>query len=76
MREQGVQRSLRALNSRTPFRPFLIEFISGDQVLVRHPEAVALEKNVLVFRDAQGRHQLFDATTVCRLIEPANEESK
>ena len=41
MTADNLERTLRSLVRRYPFRTFLIELLSDDRVLVSHPEAVS-----------------------------------
>jgi hypothetical protein len=59
----------RAFCRRRPFRPFLIEFTSGNQLLVVHPEAVRNEAEVYVNRRPDGAYVVFAAESVCRLLD-------
>jgi hypothetical protein len=58
-----------AFRRRQPFRPFLIEFSSGSQVLISHPEAVRRENQFYVARCPDGRYVLFTADGVARLLD-------
>jgi hypothetical protein len=59
----------RAFTRRQPFRPFLIEFTSGMQLVIGHPEAVRNEGELYVTRAPDGRYVLFTADSVCRLLD-------
>jgi hypothetical protein len=61
--------ALRGFTRRHPFRPFLIEFTSGDRLLVTHPEAVRFEGDVLVYLSPDRRYRLFDNESVCQLLD-------
>lgn len=58
-----------AFSRRRRFRPFLIEFTSGHQMLVRHPEAVRHEGQVYVARSPDGGYALLVADGVARLLD-------
>jgi hypothetical protein len=59
---------------RRPFRTFLIEFTSGTQLLIGHPEAVRREGNLYAVRRPDGGHVVFAAESVSRLLDvPARE---
>jgi hypothetical protein len=66
----------RAFCRRRPFRAFWIEFISGEQLLVGHPEAVRKEADLYVMRGPLGGYVIFAAESVSRLLDlpmaPAN----
>jgi hypothetical protein len=59
----------RAFRRRRPFRPFLIEFTSGHQLLISHPEAVRNEANLYAMRCPDGGNVVFAAETVSRLLD-------
>jgi hypothetical protein len=51
----------RAFCRRRPFRAFLIEFVSGNQLLVRHPEVIRQAGELFVARSADGGFMTFAA---------------
>lgn len=69
MTPDGFARALRAFARRRPFGTFVIEMVSGDQLEVRHPEAVHIRDNVVLFIDVDRQQRLFDSTSVCQLRE-------
>ena len=50
MTEDQFDAAYRAFCQRRPFRAFLIEFASGTQLLIGHPEAVRNEAQLYVTR--------------------------
>jgi hypothetical protein len=60
-------RSLRTLVRRVPFRPFLVELMSGAQVTVSHPEALAFDGGQAAYIAPNGDISLFDHESVSRL---------
>jgi len=65
---------LTAFVQRRPFRPFLIELMSGDRVRVTHPEAVGIQKEMIYHASPQKVYQLFDGSSVCQLRdEPVDD---
>jgi hypothetical protein len=54
---------------RRPFRQFLIEFTSGNQLLIGHPEAVRAEVELYATRCPDGGYVLFAAESVSRLLD-------
>ncbi len=70
MRAADLTRALRAFTKRQPFRPFFIEFNSGDRLQVTHPEAIDRQEDLFVFRGPDGGHRIFSPTGVCQLIDP------
>lgn len=76
MTAQSFQRALRAFTRRRPFQPYLVEFVSGEQITVHHPEAVATWSEDVIFTSREQRYRWFDATTVCQLLDvPGNNPS-
>jgi hypothetical protein len=68
------ERSLRAFQRRTPFRPFTVALVDGDRVQVDHPEALVLRDGLAVFVAAGGTPTLFDHASVSQLVgEPAGQ---
>ncbi len=49
MTADDLERAIRALSKRKPFRPFLIEFHSSDRILVSHPEAIDRDGELFVY---------------------------
>jgi hypothetical protein len=70
MTTEELERALRVFITRRPFRPFFIDFMSGDRVLATHPEAVARFGVLFYFRDASRRSRLFAASSICQLLDP------
>jgi hypothetical protein len=68
MNAEHFERTLRAFQRRTPFRPFTVELVSGNRFQVDHPEALVLRDGVAVFIAAGGVPTLFDHEGVCQLV--------
>jgi len=66
---------LRAFCRRRHFRPFWLEFHSGDRVKVVHPEIVERSGNLFGFREPNGAYRVFAADSVCQLLEEPAENS-
>lgn len=60
-------RALKTFRARRTFRPFVLEFFTGGELLVGHPEALAMDGDVIIYRSANGLYRLFDAGSVCQL---------
>lgn len=74
MTSDAFDRTLRAFQRRTPFRPFTVELVSGSRFQVDHPEALVFRTKVAVFFATDGTPTLFDHEGVTRLIgEPLQE---
>ena len=61
--------ALRAFCRRRPFCNFVIEFTSGNQVWVRHPEAVRRWGDLYMMRSPDGGSVVFAAESVSRLLD-------
>lgn len=70
----SFERSLRAFQRRTPFRPFTVALVNGDRFQVDHPEALVVRDGVAVFVAAGGVPTLFDHDSVSQLVgEPVGQ---
>jgi hypothetical protein len=69
MTEDQFDIACRAFGRRRPFRAFLIEFTSGAQLLIGHPEAVRSEAEFYMMRCPDGGHVVFAAESVARLLD-------
>ena len=69
MTEEQFDAAYRAFCRRRPFRAFLIEFTSGHQLLIGHPEAVRNEAQLYLTRCPDGTYVVFAAESVCRLLD-------
>ncbi|HYV38905.1 MAG TPA: hypothetical protein VE988_24690 [Gemmataceae bacterium] len=69
MTEKQFDLTYRGFCRRRPFRAFLIEFKSGNQLLVSHPEAVRFEIALYAVRRKDGGHEVFAADSVSRLLD-------
>jgi hypothetical protein len=71
---EDFNRTLRAFQKRTPFRPYIVALVNGDRVEVDHPEALVLRAGVAVFISAEGAPTLFDHESVSEFIgEPLTQ---
>ena len=74
MTEEQFSLSVRAFARRKPFRHFIIEFVNGQQLRIRHPEGVGPFSGVWLFHAREGDRVLFASTAVCRVLDvPAGE---
>ena len=55
---------------RRPFRSFLVEFASGQQVQIGHPEAIRDEAELYVIRRPDRGSVVFAPDSVARLLDP------
>lgn len=65
----------RGFRRRRPFRAFLLEFDSGAQLVIGHPEAVRGEGQLYAMRCPDGRHVVFGAENVSRFLRFASGRS-
>ena len=68
MTDDQLDRIVRYLTRRQPFRPFEIEMESGDRLLVSHPESIVREGDFFVYRGTDRGHRLFTGAGVCQVI--------
>jgi hypothetical protein len=61
--------ALRAFTKRRPFSPFVVELFSGDRLFDPHPEALTFRSTLLYFIDPKNQARLFQAESVCQLLE-------
>jgi hypothetical protein len=63
---EAFQRALRSFSNRRPFVPFEIELVSGDSFAVRHPEAVMIRGNLVLFTQPDRSQRLFDSSSIAQ----------
>ena len=61
--------ALRGFCRRRPFQSFLVEFTSGNQMLVPHPEAIGPRGGLYLLRRPDGGYVAFAAESVARLLD-------
>ena len=76
MKEDTFERSLRAFCQRKPFKPFLVELISGAQLTIEHPEALVYRGRAAMHIDQQGNFTLFDNEGVTKLADISGNGTK
>lgn len=70
MKPAALETALRSFAHRRPFRPFWLEFFSGDRVQVTHPEVVVERVgDLFIFRGPNRAVRVFAADSVCQLLE-------
>jgi hypothetical protein len=69
MTDQELESALRIFTRWRPFRTFLVEFVSGHQVRVDHPEGIARFKDVWLYRGPKRAQSVFPSSSVCRLLD-------
>ena len=68
-------RILRVFNKRASFRPYWIEFVSGDRIEIRHPEVINQFGDVFAFRAPNREQRFFESGSVAQVIDPAPVQS-
>ena len=58
---------------RRPFQPLGIELITGQRLIVKHPEAVEFGSILAAFVSPTRHVRLFDSFSVCQLLEIEKE---
>jgi len=66
---ERFQLVLRSFSRRKPFQPFTLELNSGGLIEVIHPEALALQHDLVVYRSTKGIHHVFEYESVAQFIE-------
>ena len=68
MTPEHFQTTIQAFQKRVPFRPYLVEIVSGDRVRADHPEALVIRGGVTVFLTPQGAPVIFDNAGASQVI--------
>ena len=76
MVQENFSKALRAFAGRAPFKPFVVELVSGDRVLVEHPEALAFRGGTAVYINPHGEYSLFDHGWVAQVLDPPPSKRK
>jgi hypothetical protein len=69
MTKEQFDAAYQAFCRRRPPRSFLIEFTSGAQLLIGHPEAVRFEDPLFIARCPDSGYVLFPPESVVRLLD-------
>ncbi|MBV8782141.1 MAG: hypothetical protein JO353_12160 [Phycisphaerae bacterium] len=75
MTPDHFQTTIRAFQRRTPFRPYVVELVSGDRSAVDHPEALVVRGGVGVFVSSAGAPSIFDHDAVSQVIAMPGESA-
>jgi hypothetical protein len=76
MKEETFERCLKAFVQRQPFKPFVVELVSGALLTVDHPEALAHRGRAAMYIDRAGNFTLFDNEGVSQLMDIKANGSK
>jgi hypothetical protein len=69
MSNEELEASLRTYNRRRPFRPYLLEFVSGAQVRIENRESIAFFTSFWLYRGPRKAQALFTSSSVYRLLD-------
>jgi len=75
MTAEAFDRTLRAFQRRTPFKPFTVELVSGLRLQVDHSEALVYRSGTGIYVASDGNPTLFDHEGVSRLVGESLQES-
>jgi hypothetical protein len=70
MNRQNFETILRAFARRRPFIPFFLELVTGERILITHPEAVFPDGEIIVYTTpGKLKYRVFDSDSVCQLMD-------
>ena len=75
MNEEIFEDALKAFRTRRPFQRYLIEFLSGDSLLIVHPEAIRQFRKkktdvmVCYYIGPDRTNRVFDASSVSQVLD-------
>ncbi len=69
MNKRNFATVLRAYQIRQPFKPFLVELVSGTVLEIRHPEGLITQGSTAVYLDTNEGVTIFDAAGVARFAD-------
>jgi len=75
MTSDHFQTTIRAFQRRTPFKPYVVELVSGDRITIDHPEALVVRGGVGVFVNTTGAPTIFDREGVSQVIASPGESA-
>jgi hypothetical protein len=75
MEIDNFDRTLNALKTRSPFRPFTVARVNGDHFEVDYPDALVVRDGVAVYIGAGGVPILFDHEGVSQFIGELLEQA-
>jgi hypothetical protein len=68
MRSYQFEHAVRILCRRRPFRLYTVEFMTGELLVIKHPEALAVRSRFATLTEPDGSRRYFDAHSVCQLF--------
>jgi hypothetical protein len=75
MTTEYFQTTIRGFQRRSPFQPYVVELVSGNRILVDHPEALVVRGGVGVFVNAAGAPAIFDHEGVAQIVAASGESA-
>jgi hypothetical protein len=63
--------ALKALAKRKPFKSFTVELVSGERIVVEHPEALVFRDSIAVYFSPKREIAIFDHEGVAQLTDQA-----
>ena len=75
MTTDHFQTTIRAFQRRSPFRPYVVDLVSGDRITVDYPEALIIRGGVGVYVTATGAPTIFDHEGVSQVIAGNGESA-
>jgi hypothetical protein len=75
MTSDHFQPTIRAFQRRAPFGPYVVVLVSGDRIVVDHPEALVVRGGVGVFVSASGAPTIFDHEGVSQVVATPGESA-
>jgi hypothetical protein len=69
MRRDTFEIVLGNFNTTRPFQAFTVELLNGVRLTAFHPEAIILDRDVVVYIERDLTEQYFDASSVVRVVD-------
>jgi len=71
------EKTLRAFVRRKPIKTFQVELVSGDRIVVDHPEALVFRAGTAIYLNPEGEWTIFDNEGVAQFTDaPALKRPK
>ena len=75
MTAEPFQTTIQAFQRCTPFKPCIVDLVSGDRVRVDHPEALVIRGDVGVFVNSSVAPTIFDHEGVSHVFADSGESA-
>ena len=66
---------LHKLQKLAPFRPFTVEYVSGDRIEVDRPDALVIRGGITVYVSSRGQLSIFDHESVSHIIDSSGQRA-